>query len=555
MLWTLSYQLSQQLAWTDLYLERYPLIHQLLQPLLQLGAAIVPHFASPRPPAELGPWFAPLTIAWAAACLLTTAGYLGALWLLQHGLASSRGAVLLIFGFLLVFAVTVFSAPGLLSQDIFGYLMYGQIADVHGLNPYIWPPSAFVRDSLLRWVAPIWRSLPSPYGPVWTDVNWLIAQAAQNWTIVEQVMAYKALAAGLFTATLALVWYMLGQLARDQRLVAFAAFAWNPLVLVETVGNGHNDALVLALLLAGLAALTLGLRQRTPRVLDPALVVATVLFALSGLVKYLSAIAGVFLVVAWVRQLPTLRQRIFQLATVCVVGAAVMVALFAPWLELPDSLDPILRQTGGTLYANAVPDLLSLTMADRILAQHAMPLMLARDTTRLAMKAIVDSIFVLYLLWEMRQVWLAAAAGRHAALVTLIRAATRASLIIILVVSIWVQPWYFVLPLGLAVLLGVQSMLTRLSIGYTLTALPAMYVHYYLQDAVSGAIFLVYAGVPPLLLALEVLRRRSVSRRDRARLRVRRVNERRQALVANTAARATVAEFDVRAPDDRAVSS
>ncbi|MBV9543180.1 MAG: hypothetical protein JOY61_02250 [Chloroflexi bacterium] len=548
MLWTLSYQLSQQLTWTDLYLQQYPLIQQILQPLLNAGAAILPQVATPRAPKELGPWFAPLTVGWAVSCLVASVGYLGALWLLQR-LQPSRASLLLIGAFEVLFVFTAFSAPGLLSQDIFGYLMYGQIGELHQLNPYIWPPSAFVRDDLLAWVAPIWRSLPSPYGPVWTDVNWLIAHPVHNWTIVEQVFAYKAFAVGLFAATLGMLWYLLGKLAPHGRVVALTAFAWNPLVLMETVGNGHNDALVLTFLIAGLIPLAASVPRARPRVVDPALLAAAVLLLVSGLVKYLSAVAGVFLVVGWLRLLPDWRRRALQLGIVGVVCAAVTVALFAPWLELPDSLDPILRQTGGNLYANAVPDLLSLTIADDVLSTHA-PLSVARDEARTAMKALVDAIFLLYLIWEMRQVWLSAAGGRRAALMSVIRASARATLVIILVVSIWVQPWYFVLPLGLALLLGVRTLLAKISIGYTLTALAAMYVHYYLQDAVSSAIFLVYAGLPLLLAIPELL-----GRRDRPRLRVGLVDERRQTLVANAPTRAAVAELDLRVSDDRAISS
>jgi hypothetical protein len=230
--------------------------------------------------------------------------------------------------------------------------------------------------------------------------------------------------------------------------------------------------------------------------------------------------------------------------------------LFAPWLELPDSLDPILRQTGGNLYANAVPDLLSLTVADQVLYAAGIPLVLARDESRLAMKVLVDLAFVMYLFWEVQQLWRGAAG--QAPVMSIARATARASLVLILVVSIWVQPWYFVLPLGLGVLLGVDDAVARVTIGYTLTALSGLYVHYYLQDAVSGAVYLAYAGVP-LLAAVVVsrptlYRRASGGWRHGARRAVRLIDERGQALITNTARSAAVAELDQRPTNDQARS-
>jgi hypothetical protein len=558
---TLSYQLSQQITFTDVYLQQYPLMQQVLAPLLDLGARMVPEIASPRAPATLGPWFGPLTVAWVVACGAAALGYLGALWVLSKSVDPGRGGGILVVAFTVMFVMTTFAAPGLLSQDIFGYLMYGQVAAVHGLNPYIWPPSAFAHDALLGWVTPMWRSLPSPYGPVWTDVNWLVARIVRDWSIVEQVLAYKVLATGLLAVTLLLLWWLLGRLRGEAssppgRLVAFTAFAWNPLVLIETAGNGHNDALVLTLLLAGLVPLAgrgTGPAQQPLRIMT-----AVALFVLSGLVKYLSAIVIPLFVVVVLRRYAGRARRVRWLVAIAACGTLLASALFAPWLELPDSLDPILRQTGGNLYANAIPDLVSLTVADHVLYAAGLSLASARETTRLAMKVLVDLAFVLYLLWELRRLWTPAVEQHqgNTSITQFVGASARATLVIIMVVSIWVQPWYFILPLGLAVLLGIGDTTARVAIGYTLTGLTALYVHYYLQDAAPGFIYLVYAGLPLLAAWAPALNGRYPAligcRRNWARFAVGLVDERGQTLIANAARRPAVAEVDPRPTNDGA---
>jgi hypothetical protein len=184
-----------------------------------------------------------------------------------------------------------------------------------------------------------------------------------------------------------------------------------------------------------------------------------------------------------------------------IAAGVVTVLLFAPWLELPDSLDPVLSQTGGALYANALPDIVSLSVSDQVLAPRGMTLAVARSTARGWMKLLVDVIFLAYLVWEVWHLWRTAAGSRTDAVRALLGSSIRLLMVVILVVSIWVQTWYFVMPLALAALLGWRSTLTRTVVAYTLTALPVLYTHYYLQDDAPDAIFWLY-GLLPLLVPL-----------------------------------------------------
>jgi hypothetical protein len=489
--WMVSFRLTHNQEFTKQYLQQFPALQELLDRLFALARPVVPNI---EPPPDLNLPTAVMAVGFVVAGL----GYLGAIVLLDRGAARGRPALGLVLLFALLFQATVLVMPGLFSQDIFGYLEYGQIPAVHHLNPYIWPPSAFNRDPLLQWVAPIWRTLPSPYGPVWTDLNWLLAQVLYGRSIIDQVEAYKLLANVLHLLTLGLVWWLLGRLlpAPRARLTAFAVFAWNPLVLFESPGNGHNDDLALFALLLGFVPLVMGARAR---VLDGRYLGAVALFTVSGFVKYLSAVCGPFLVVAWARQLRTWRARAAAVVLAGVLAGVVTALLFAPWLELPDSLDPVLSQTGGSLYANTLPDLVSLHVADQHLVPRGMTLAVARATARGWMRLAVDAVFVVYLAWEVWWLWRAAGPGGMPAARALVRSSTRVLMVVILVVSIWVQTWYFVMPLALAALLGWRATLTKVVVGYTLTALPVLYTHYYLQEDAPDGIFWLY-GLLPLLV-------------------------------------------------------
>lgn len=569
MLWMLSFRLTHNQEFTAAYLERFPALRAVLDLLFGAARPVVPNI---EPPPDLNL----LTAVLAVACGVAAVGYLAGLALVDRGQADGRGALVVVLLFAALYQVTVLVMPGLFSQDIFGYLEYGQIPAVHGLNPYIWPPSSFAHDALLPWVAPIWRTLPSPYGPVWTDLSWALAHPLWERPIVDQVMAYKLLANVLHGLTLGLVWWLVGRLqpgsTRPARLAAFTVFAWNPLVLFESPGNGHNDALMVFLLLLGLVPLLVRVRAsagqgQRPRLRDPRYPLAVVLFTLSGLVKYLSGVVGPLLVLVWARQMGTWRARVGAAVVAGALALVVGAGLFAPWLELPDSLDPLLSQTGGSLYANTVPDVVALTVADQVLVPRGATLRSARATARGWVKIAVDAVAVAYLACELWQLWRASEPGGHAAVTALARSATRLLMVVILLVSIWVQTWYYILPLALAALLGWRSLLTRVVVAYTLTALPVLYVHYYLQDDVPDGIFLLYGGVPlvlPLVASVRSWRRgrpaepasfAGADQRERsaslagvydARLGDGLVDERRQAGVTHAAPRAPVAELHAR---------
>src|SRR5262249_40086231 len=159
----------------------------------------------------------------------------------------------------------------------------------------------------------------------------------------------------------------------------------------------HNDDLALFLLLLAFVPLLLGTRRAHP--VDARYVASVVFVTLSGFVKYLSAVIGPFLLIAWARQLSSWRGRVVSVLMAGSAAGVVTVLLFAPWLELPDSLDPVLSQTGGALYANALPDVVSLAVSDQVLAPRGMTLALARSTVRGWMKLLVEAIFLAYLVW------------------------------------------------------------------------------------------------------------------------------------------------------------
>ena len=173
-------------------------------------------------------------LVFAAACYLAVLGLGGRLrvkWVI--------GAIV---GLHLLYAI----APPLLSKDIFSYLSYARMGAIHHINPYLHGPAVEPHDAVYRFVG--WRHVPSAYGPLFTAVTYPLAflgPAVSLWTI-------KIVTAVAGLGCVALVWRCAERLGRNP-LPAAMWVGLNPLWLVYGIGGGHNDVIMLALAVAGVA--------------------------------------------------------------------------------------------------------------------------------------------------------------------------------------------------------------------------------------------------------------------------------------------------------------
>ena len=480
-LWSLSGALSHSPLFTAAFLDTHPAARQLFDATVLNARRVLPGLPDAPLTEPLGSSvYAAPALALGAVMLWLALGYVGGLVLLGRGVGDLRAAAWLVVGGALVFQVTLAFLPGLLSQDVFSYVAYGRLAAVYDLNPYIWPPSVIPRDAVVPWVAEVWRTYTSPYGPLWVDVQWAMARLTGEQSIADQAMAFRVLANALLPINLALLWTLLGRLTplsqRDRR-VALAALAWNPLVLLEVSANAHNDVLMVTFTLLALLLLT---KSSTG-------LLASASLTLGALVKYLSGIGLAWMALAVAARPASGARRLLTLGCLGLVSLTLLAGVAAPWLELPDSIAPLLNETAGVGYVNALPDGVALAVAKNVSASVE----LARALERL----VIVSAFVAYLVWEARRVWTLASPGAVAV------ALTRSSLIYIVAVSTSVQTWYFCLPVAVAAALGWRSRLTRVTLAYSVLALPALYLSYYLRDSTPAWVMAVYGVAPLVFLA------------------------------------------------------
>ena len=283
------------------------------------------------------------------------AAFLHLLWMQENSVVSAICAGLVLLGVVLVayawwqlrallvtlspravilcaalWSLPLLVAPPLFSRDVYAYAGQGNLV-AHDLDPYKFGPGDI--DPTGRWalrVDGIWRFTPSPYGPLWLWLSGRIVLLSQE-HVVPALLLFRLVAiAGLVLIAWALPKLAIAHDVPPQRALWLGLA--NPFVLIHGVGGAHNDALMIGLLVAGLAVA--GRNPSTRKLL-----VATALITAGALVK-LPAVAAL---AALPMLLPTwplrLRAAAIVGASAAVTGAVLTYAtgLGFGWLHTLDA--------------------------------------------------------------------------------------------------------------------------------------------------------------------------------------------------------------------------
>jgi hypothetical protein len=181
---------------------------------------------------------------------------------------------------LLLLTVAVVQPPAE-SHDLWSYAMNGRILEHYGDNPYTHAPADYPHDPLLAQVGPGWRHTKSLYGPAFTAVSAGIASVTGT-NLLATRLGFQLLAAACVLALLLLLY----RKTRDPVVVALVGC--NPVVMIEVVNIGRNDAIVALALLGGVLLAT---RRR--------FVAAAVVLALGALVK-ITLVVALAVVLLWI---------------------------------------------------------------------------------------------------------------------------------------------------------------------------------------------------------------------------------------------------------------
>jgi hypothetical protein len=183
---------------------------------------------------------------------------------------------------LLFTGLLIFMQP-VTTTDLYGYVARGYLyAHLH-FNPmttpaFLLPGCPASATSLSSGAQCLVSRPPAPYGPLWLLIaGGLSLLSGEN--LLLNMLAFKVIGAAGVVVALWLVHLLAARLYPDSRARVVMFLAWNPLLLFEAVGNGHNDIIMMDCVLAALVLMF----YRYART-------AFALLVLGALIKYVAAI-------------------------------------------------------------------------------------------------------------------------------------------------------------------------------------------------------------------------------------------------------------------------
>lgn len=277
-------------------------------------AALPSHFRDTRLNLDgLGSWPAVaagygLGIAVAFSCYVVA-------WRAARQLPPTRRTLVIIIAVPIIAGLLLLPTYPLLSRDFFYTVMNARIMAHYHLNPFEFAPGFFSADPFLPYAD--WHQVTMPYGPFWTILIGLVGRIPGN-GILANFIAFKALLLAAFLGTTALIAWLLVKVAPERLLPGLVLWAWNPLVLLETVANGHNDIVMIALIVLAFA---LAARDRAA--------LALVALMMAGEVKQTALGLLPLLVLYLLRDQTTWRSRFHRLLPGVALSGALLALLYA----------------------------------------------------------------------------------------------------------------------------------------------------------------------------------------------------------------------------------
>ena len=149
-----------------------------------------------------------------------------------------------------IWAVPLLLAPPLFSRDVYTYSAQGEMMS-HHINPYSYGPEVLGATSFNQTADTVWSGTESPYGPTFLSADGLLDQASGHQILPDLVLLRLLEVAGIAMVIAATP--TLARALKHDPAHAVLIGAGSPLVLLSLIGGAHNDALMVGLLMAGLA--------------------------------------------------------------------------------------------------------------------------------------------------------------------------------------------------------------------------------------------------------------------------------------------------------------
>lgn len=184
-------------------------------------------------------------------------------------------------------AIVFFSYPSL-STDIFSYIFSDRIATVHHENVWKTKPITHSEDPFSR--LSDWHNNTRVYGGV-NQVIYTAPSLVGGNNLLLLVVLYKAVTWIFTLASMYIVFLLARTFYKGKETFALQLIFWNPLFLIEIIGSGHNDIIMIFFMLSAWYFF-----------LQKKIAVAGILIALAFQVKIIAFVLFLFLLFALLKE-------------------------------------------------------------------------------------------------------------------------------------------------------------------------------------------------------------------------------------------------------------
>lgn len=364
-----------------------------------------------------------------------------------------RFTLVLICGFAIFYAANLLFMYPVGAADLFDQIFRARLTAHYGFNPFTTLPSSIVGDTFQQYVA--WKGDPSPYGPIWESLGAGVSLLAGE-SLWANLIEFKLLVIGAYGVSIGLTYGILRAVKPEWALRGTLFFAWNPLVLFEVAGNGHNDAVVVMFVLLAIFFLVKAWRLAVlPALMAGALTkfipILLVPIAIGALWRDRGRTAGRRRKKADEENREGEKQAVggmtrsavlssLAIGVVLAVGLAAIV--YAPFWTGPESILPRNRQT---LFTASIPKV----VLDYLTRDFGVGEAVAQWWVRNIAYGIVGLVAVGLTLWVWRTPDATTPEGRTLLLRRTLIAFYEIIFTYLLVASLWFQPWYLLWLIGL----------------------------------------------------------------------------------------------------------
>lgn len=187
--------------------------------------------------------------------------------------------------YLLSLIAILFFSYNTLSHDIFNYIFNARMVLKYQVDPHQTVALNFQGDPWLRFMHNTHTA--APYGQLWTVIS-LLPYLLGWGKFVLTWLGFRSLSVLAFL----LSFLFLARLQKNRNKLNLAILFFNPLVLIETISNAHNDWWMMWPVLASFALLTNKSKKTQPAL---KIIFIIILMSLSIFIKYASILCIPFL--------------------------------------------------------------------------------------------------------------------------------------------------------------------------------------------------------------------------------------------------------------------